>query len=251
MKSLDCHAHIALDIASSELARLNACVVAVTRSPKEYSLVQRRNDLSTVWALGAHPGIREPHEAFDIAKFCKLLEDAPIVGEIGLDGHSRVQMDRQQQTFESILTVLKDSPRVASVHSVAATELVIGSLETHKPTGIVLHWWRGTKQQTGRALKLGCCFSVNAAEVDNPKLLDILPRERVLTETDHPFGNRHQHGLRRPGEVTYVENALAAHWEISVAAVRRQIWGNFRRLAMQTGTVELFPEAFQKAMLAA
>lgn len=103
-----------------------------------------------------------------------------------------------------------------SIHSSGASKLVLDALEAHRLKGVVLHWWRGTAAQTHRGLELGCHFSINAAEVTRPKVLDSLRRDRVLTETDHPYGDRSEAMPRRPGQVHAVEVALAERWNVDI-----------------------------------
>lgn len=251
MLPLDLHAHIRPNIRPRELDLLNACVIAVTRTLEEFQSVTTRRDGSTAWSLGAHPGVPEAHEDFDSKHFRELLTDAPVVGEIGLDARSKVPIESQRRTFDAILAILDEYPRLASVHSAGATGPVLDAIEAHRSHSVVLHWWRGTEEETHRALELGCHFSVNAAEVARPKILSLVPRDRILTETDHPFGDRHQASLRRPGRVDDVEAALAGVWDIDVGAVRRQVWANLRAIAARSATADMFPGAFQRAMLAA
>jgi TatD DNase family protein len=250
MLPLDLHAHIQPDIDPRELNHLNACVIAVTRTLKEFDGVTARRDQTTAWGLGAHPGVPAAHDGFDTDRFRELLTHTPVVGEIGLDGRSKVSPDAQRRTFEAILIILAEHPRLLSVHSSRATGLVLDAIEAHRPQGVVLHWWRGTEAETRHALNLGCDFSVNAAEVANPRILSLVPRDRVLTETDHPFGDRRQAAPRRPGRVDDVEAAMARRWNLDIDGVRSQVWANLRRIATQTATADMFPGAFQRAMLA-
>lgn len=251
MLPLDCHAHVKADIALRDLEGLSACVVAVTRTIDEYVVAAARRDASTVWGLGSHPGVTEAHARFEINRFRELLADVAIVGEIGLDGRAKVALEVQRKTFDAILSVLAGSPRIASVHSVAATRDVVEMIAAHGVRGQILHWWRGTKNETRLALDCGCYFSLNSAEVNSPKVLEWLPKDRILTETDHPFGDRRECAPRRPGNMNTIEKALASHWGIGIVDVRRQIWRNFRDLAMETKTASLLPPAFQKSMLMA
>lgn len=251
MISLDSHAHVDPRIAPARLERLNACVVAVTRSSAEYRQVRNRRDRTTVWALGVHPGVSEAHAAFDACEFEDLLKEAAIVGEIGLDGGSSVPMETQLQTLTSILQALTRNPRPASLHSVRAASPLLDAISDRNPGSIILHWWRGTRSQTQRALELGCYFSINAAEIARPKIIDLIPADRILTETDHPFGDRQGPTPRQPGQVQAVEAMLAEHWGVGINDARRRIWVNFRRLVMETETGDRFPADFQAAMLAA
>ncbi len=249
MLPLDLHAHIDPRITSIELDGLNACVVAVTRTADEFAAVLSRRDQSTVWGLGAHPGISSAHEDFNTESFRKLLHESPVVGEIGLDGRSDVTLAVQTRTFDAILAILRDHPRLTSVHSVAATAAVLEVIQSHRPKGLVLHWWRGSKVETNRALDLGCYFSINAAEVFQPRILSLLPPERILTETDHPFGDRREAKPRRPGHVDTVEACLSRHWDLNVEEVRRRVWANLLQIATETATIESLPAAFQSAFL--
>ena len=251
MLPLDCHTHIQPGIASSQLKKLDACLVAVTRSISEYTQVAMRKDSNTIWAVGVHPGLLEAHKHFSRKMFQKLLKTALIVGEVGLDTKVMVDIDIQRYTLDDIFSCLMEYPRITSVHTRGAAGMALDLLEKHDPVGIVLHWWQGNKKETYRALELGCFFSLNPAGITNPLMLDWLPRDRILTETDHPFGDKKQSPPRQPGRMSTIERALAENWGTDIKGVRRQVWANFCHLATETSTAELFPPMFQTYMLAA
>lgn len=251
MLPLDFHAHIDPTVSHAMLRDLRACVVAVTRSLGEFAGVVDRRDECVTWCLGMHPSVPHSPTVFSRGRFVPLLESVPIVGEIGLDRRSPVPFANQQETLEAVFRILDDQPRILNVHSAGATVPTLKLIEKYRPSGVVLHWWRGSLAQTDRALHLGCSFSINSAEVARPKILGSIPRERVLTETDHPFGDRRQAGPRRPGQVDVVEAALAEHWNVDVGTVRRQVWRNLLKIADSTGTASLFPGEFQRSMLSA
>ena len=248
---LDFHAHIDPTVSPATLRDLEACVVAVTRSLGEFTGAADRRDESVTWCLGLHPYVPHSPAVFSGGRLVQLLESVPIVGEVGLDRRSPVPLSSQQETLESVLRILDDQPRILNVHSAGAAAPTLKLIEKYRPSGVVLHWWRGSPAQTDRALHLGCSFSINSAEVAQPKILGIVPLERVLTETDHPFGDRRQSGPRRPGRVDVVEAALADHWNVDGGTVRRQVWRNLLNIADSTGTASLFPSGFQRSMLSA
>lgn len=227
---IDMHAHIKPGIAASELDALGALTFAATRTLDEAEQALRRSDGWTVWGVGCHPGLVGAHKSFDIARFAKLVERTSFVSEVGLDGSSRVPMSRQQETFAAILSVIQSTPRIVSVHSYSATEEVLEALSAIPNRAVVLHWWLGTQEQTMRAVDLGCYFSVNASMVRRSTVLGWLPAERVLTETDHPFGDRSVRGVRRPGNVTAVEDALAEQRGVTPYEIRQSIWRNLGSL---------------------
>ncbi|MBD7918624.1 TatD family hydrolase [Cellulomonas sp. Sa3CUA2] len=247
---IDLHAHISPKVSHAELERLGAVVFAATRSIAEFESVRNRRDTVTVWGLGCHPGVERAQTAFDPAEFTKLLPMTAYVSEVGIDGRSRVAIDTQVRVLTSILESLQRAPRITSIHSSGAPSIVLKILEEHRVQGAVLHWWRGDTKETRRALELGCWFSFNAAGMKHPADVAAIPLDRVLTETDHPTGDRGSTSPRQPGAVGDVETALAQLHGLDAAAVRRQVWSNFASLVHAVDVVELLPLPVRR-MLAA
>ena len=115
---LDLHAHIDTSVPADDLAGLGAVVFAATRSLTEAALAVQRHDDRIIWGVGIHPGLARSHTGFDHDTFTQLIDRTPLVSEIGLDGKSRVPMDRQQATLRRVLAVLARTPRIASIHQV-------------------------------------------------------------------------------------------------------------------------------------
>ncbi|NEA60368.1 TatD family hydrolase [Streptomyces sp. SID13666] len=247
---IDLHTHVAPDIAPAELQVLNAVLFAATRTLDEAKQALQRADAATIWGVGCHPGLARAHKAFTATQFTDLITGTAYVSEIGLDGKSRVALDTQHATLESILTVLQDKPRIASIHSYAATDPVLDHLEQRPVSGAVLHWWLGTPSQTRRALDLGCYFSVNAAMLHDPERIAALPLDRILTETDHPFGDRASGTARRPGGVEPVEQALARTHQLGPQEIRARMWQNLARLVSTTRTGRLLPRGLRTVLAA-
>lgn len=248
---IDMHAHIEADIAAADLVELNSVIFAATRSLDEAQRVLERSDPWTVWGIGCHPGLAKAQKAFDSNRFATLISRTPYVSEVGLDGSSRVPGDVQRATFEAILTILQANQRIASIHSYSATEAVLDCLNERPIQGAVLHWWLGDEQQTRKAGELGCYFSVNASMARRVEILRAMPLDRILTETDHPFGDRPVGSGRRPGNVESAENMLAEHYGISRDDLRLQLWRNLRDLTSRTRTAAHLPRAIRVALAAA
>jgi TatD DNase family protein len=247
--ALDLHAHVDPDIDPAELGCLGVIFVA-TRSLDEADAATQRQDEQTIWGVGCHPGLVGAHKAFSPDRFAELITRTAFVSEVGLDGKSRVPMRTQEATLGSILSVLDGSPRITSLHSYQASEQIIVALEARPIAGAVLHWWLGNESQTRRALELGCFFSVNASSVRRTDLLDLIPLDRLLTETDHPFGDRRGGRGARPGFVKSVEVALARQHGATVGDVRVAMWRNLARLVSETKSAHLLPRAVRRQLLA-
>ena len=247
--SLDTHAHIDKEIHPRELSSLGV-IFAATRSLDEADFATKRNDEHTVWGVGCHPCLVGSQRNFESRRFADLMMRTAFISEIGLDGKSRVSMATQQSTLDAILALLEESPRVTSLHSYQATEAILHAVERHPIKGAILHWWLGDERQTHRAIDLGCYFSFNASSVCRTDLLELIPLDRLLTETDHPFGDRCCGKNARPGFVANVEEALARQHGISALALRATVWANLARIVSQTGCAQFLPRAVRRQLIA-
>jgi TatD DNase family protein len=77
----------------------------------------------------------------------------------------------------------------------------------------------------------------------------LVPLDRVLLETDHPFGDHSEAPPRRPGNLSKPEGAVSTEFSISPDALRRQTWQNLKSLAERLNLVEMFPRKFQVQFL--
>lgn len=99
------------------------------------------------------------------------------------------------------------------------------------PGKVILHWFTGTRREVERAARLGLYFSVNPAMVTSQKgreLVDAMPRDRVLTESDGPFVKMGP----QPADPTcapIVLNYLARAWHVDVDDVARAVLANLER----------------------
>jgi TatD DNase family protein len=246
---LDLHAHIDVGIPADELRSLGAVVFAATRSLAEARQAQERQDDLIVWGVGSHPGVASSHNSFDPAVFRALIEQTAFVSEFGLDGASKIGLDRQLATLRGALGVLADEPRITSLHSYRATDQLLDELANRPVRGVVLHWWLGSPAATARAVELGCCFSINAAMLRRPGALRQLPLDRLLTETDHPYGDRSAPEPHQPGDVLPVEYALARLHGLEPGEVRRTLWRNFAHLVHETGCAPLLSRRIRSYLI--
>ncbi|WP_024876832.1 TatD family hydrolase [Saccharomonospora piscinae] len=247
---LDLHAHIELGIAPRQLEQLGAVVFAATRSADEFERTTHRADRVTVWGLGCHPAVASAQAEFDDERFAELMRNTPFLGEVGLDGAARIDMETQVRIFRSILARAARTPRIVSVHSKRATSRVLDLVEESQASGIVLHWWLGSESETRRAVRLGCLFSVNRS-MDCVRLCHAgVPLDRLLPETDHPAGNRRGSGLKQPGWTLDVEGAVADAYALTPEDVRTRFWHTLAGLARSFYLDDLFPRPV-RAMLEA
>ncbi|MFY9512938.1 MAG: Qat anti-phage system TatD family nuclease QatD [Rubrivivax sp.] len=198
---VDFHCHLDLypDHAQliAECDRERVATLAVTTTPKAWT---RNREMASGAdhvrvALGLHPQLVAEREA-EIGLFESLLPDARYVGEVGLDASPRFyrNFDAQERVFERILRMCAEQGnKILTVHSVRAVSRVLQHLERGLPADsghVVLHWFTGSAAEARRAVDQGCYFSVNSEMLRSSKhrtLVERLPVNRLLTETDGPF----------------------------------------------------------------
>src|SRR3954447_16619930 len=125
--AIDMHAHVDASISSDDLLGLGAVFVA-TRSLDEADAATRRHDARTAWGVGCHPGLARAHRSFAVQRFAELIARTAYVSEVGLDRTSRVPLEQQVKTFDSVLDVLQRSARITSIHSYEAADAVLRAL---------------------------------------------------------------------------------------------------------------------------
>lgn len=243
--TLDAHAHLDPSRTAGELTGSGA-VLGMTMSLDEAARVVNRADPWIVRGVGCHPRKLNAQEAFDADRFSKLVERAAVVGEIGLDTGSRVPLDVQLNTFHQVLGVVSRFPRLVSIHSYRATDLVLEELRRQPVAVPVLHWWTGTAAETRQAVSMGCYFSIHSAVARHSKFRTAVPLENVLIESDHGWADP---PAAIPCRIEWVEYLVAQQFGLGVKDVRRLVWQNLSRIVHETGTLNLYPNPIAEILV--
>lgn len=216
-------------------------ILSVTTTPKAWrgtaKLAQGLPRIRT--ALGMHPQIAHERHT-EMALFEGLLDQTRYVGEVGLDGSPELKghADIQRKVFDRALNACaRAGGRVISIHSRRAADDVLDAIARCPDAGIpILHWFSGKARQLERAVSLGCWFSVGPGMISTAKgaaLVAAMPRDRLLTETDGPFGTTAGRPLE-PCDVSIAELGLARIWGCDADEVRASLVETFRGLASAT-----------------
>ena len=218
---LDSHVHLDRyrdpDTALEDAEAHNVTCVSVTETPSHYREVAAKladRPLVEV-ALGVHPLHAGGLSLSDLSVLDELVRRCNFVGEMGLDGspEGHDTLAAQRTVFERLLAHPDLYRKVLTVHSRGAETEVVSDL-TRAGAIAALHWYRGSLTDAERAADAGLCFSINPAMIrteEGSELIDALPAERVLTETDGPYTKAGRR-ISRPSDVERVLRALAEHW---------------------------------------
>lgn len=240
---VDFHCHLDLypdhEKLIEECDREGVATLAVTTTPKAWS---RNRELAAGTshvrvALGLHPQLVGEREQ-EIGLFERLLPEARYVGEIGLDAGPRFykSFEAQERVFERILRMCAEQgSKVLTIHSVRTAAKVLQHLERALPTDrgqVVLHWFTGSAAEARRAIEWGCYFSINSEMLKSAKhreLVEQIPADRLLTETDGPFVLVSGAAIR-PIAVSTTVAQLAELRRVDAEGMRSQILGNLTKL---------------------
>jgi TatD DNase family protein len=198
----DTHFHLDLveDNATllERIERMKIYTIAVTNLPKLFSHTEKLCEgLKYVRpALGYHPELASQyHNQMPI--FREVIGRTNYIGEIGLDNLRKSPEDfaNQQKIFGAVLEACADrGGKILTIHSRRAEKQVISMIGKDFPGKVILHWYSGSIKDLELALSSGFYFSVNynmTQSTNGCKIVDALPIERILLETDGPFTSIH------------------------------------------------------------
>jgi TatD DNase family protein len=194
----------------------------VTTSPRAY--VATSKVLATTQRCfispGLHPEVAEK-KYNELDMLLSQMETCIGVGEVGLDGSARYSQHFELQThiFKSVVeNCARLGGRVLSIHSRSAAEKVLDILDGNPGFGTaILHWFTDSPSLLRRAAESGCWFSVGPAMMESAngrKLAALMPRDRVVSESDGPFAKVRGANVM-PWEANTVAIKLAETWRVS------------------------------------
>ena len=185
-------------------------------------------------ALGIHPHQADGGDVDRVPELRRLLghQKAVAVGETGLDYfRDYAGRDAQRRLFERHLAVAADLGKPVVVHSRAADEDTLATLDGFGGT-VVLHCF-SSPALLPAALEHGyyVSFAGNVTYPNAPELREAaaaVPTDRILAETDTPY-LAPQPRRGRPNEPAYVVHTVAALAEargVDAGALGEQIDAN-------------------------
>lgn len=191
----DTHFHLDLQkdraAAIREIENNQIYTIAVTNLPELYR--KETQEIKSKFiriALGFHPELIHQYKK-QIPLMWDLLSEARYIGEVGLDFMDETHREEQIDFFSELIERSRfDSNKILTIHSRRAVNEVLNIIGDNFKFKPILHWFTGTREELLKAIENGYYFSVNGAMIASKrivKMLDLIPNERVLIETDSPF----------------------------------------------------------------
>jgi TatD DNase family protein len=224
---VDTHIHLDdLDDPGGALAEASqagvADVIAMgVDGPGSRRVVSMAESMPGVWAAVGHHPLNQT--APDLAALSELATHPRVVaiGEVGLDhaDEHRGPHDAQQAWFDGCCRLALKHGLPVCVHTRDSTEAVYEVLRSHPGLRGVMHYWVLDWTWASRFLDLGFHISFSgvvtrASREDLREVARVVPADRLLLETDAPWGTpRGRSGPMRPA------------WMVDTAAVVSSVRG--------------------------
>jgi TatD DNase family protein len=140
------------------------------------------------FALGFHP-LNADLKNKDLDDFVYLLTQTSYIGEIGLDFTKSRGIPRRQQMefFDRIVKISADNNKLMSIHIRGAEMEALEILKKYTPNRCILHWYTGNPAIQKKFIELECYFSVNTNMLVNMDIINNIPRNKFLIESDGPY----------------------------------------------------------------
>jgi len=247
-KYVDCHAHMnegifdkdrfkILEECKSKGISVINCSGEMKTNRTALELAKKFDNLKI--CLGIYPvqaSEISDKEFNDELKFIESKKESIIgLGEVGIDFYWVTEDEkriREVQRFNEIIRLANKLKLPLNVHSRAAEEATIKTLAKHAQVPVMLHSFGGDLELASLAIKEGFYFSVAPILVrsnKHKKLIEFLPINRILTETDSPYLGPTKE-RNDPRNIPMVIDEIAKIKKINTESAREQVLKNSREV---------------------
>lgn len=163
------------------------------------------------------------------------LDQAFAVGEIGLDGYwvKEPFWPKQERAFCDLVRLAMSADKAIIIHTRKRERRTLELLDELGAKRVNWHCFSSriklARQIAARGHYLSVPANARRSELFT-RMLQTLPREQVLLETDCPYLSPDRESLNEPGNVALTAEYAAQLWDTSLAQVQAQLSENFERL---------------------
>jgi len=233
MQFIDTHLHLqdyktgfATDIVRESLsAGVNKLVCAATGmfDWDKVARYARQYPQTVIPAFGLHPWYVREAKPDWLPRLKEVLQRFPnaLIGECGLDGIKNTEDEPQNSVFYQHIILAEELCRPLIIHAVKAQDWLENYWDM-LPAKFVFHSYNGKREVLKKIIKSGGYVSFSASilrNADSEELVNMVPADRVLLETDGPYQGPDKHIEVTPAYLP----ELAEH----VAALRHEAAADF------------------------
>lgn len=170
-----------------------------------------------------------------VASVAAHLDQAFAVGEIGLDGYwvPAPLWPAQDAVFLRLVDLALGADKAMICHSRKREEAMLGLLLGRGARRVNWHCFGGRLALARRIAEAGHWLSLPAnlhRSQSFQRIAEVLPRDRILLETDCPYLSPEPGQTSEPADVARTADTLARLWGVTRAQAERQLAENFEAL---------------------
>lgn len=188
--------------------------------------------------LGEADGFVRDIEGFNLDKELEFIEEnkekCVAIGECGLDyNYVTEKKEEQKEVLKKIIKLVEKIDKPIILHTRKAEQDVLDIVEKSKIKKVILHCFSGRKSLIKRAVDLGYFFSVPPIITrlqHFQTLVNLVPIEQLLTETDAPYLSPVAGERNEPANVSFTIKEIAKIKNLSEEEVAEIIFSNAKKL---------------------
>jgi TatD DNase family protein len=174
-----------------------------------------------------------------LLQLASAADDIVAIGETGLDYYwSKELVQQQHSSFRYHLKLASSHSKPIVIHNRDSTADMLRVMEEEQDGNItgVWHCFNGTYDEGMKAIELGLYLGIGGVVTYKnsgvAETLEMLPKERIVLETDSPFLAPAPHRGKRnePSYVRIVAEKVAEVWQTSIEDVAQITTANAERL---------------------
>ncbi|MEZ4322180.1 MAG: TatD family hydrolase [Myxococcota bacterium] len=163
------------------------------------------------------------------------VDQCVAVGEIGLDHHwvPAELWDLQEARFRRLVRIAMDADKPIIIHTRKAERRTFDVLQELGATRVNWHCYSSKLKLARQIAEAGHWLSIPAnvqRSESFTRMLESLPRDKVLLETDCPYLGPDRDALNEPANVSVTAGFAAERWNMPPESVREQLEANFTAL---------------------
>jgi TatD DNase family protein len=180
-------------------AGVNAMVAMGVDLERSRAAVGFAREHSEVWAAVGHFPLEPADPDIDALRQLAAVDRVVAIGEIGLDFEhvGGVERERQIERLDALFGLARDLYLPVSIHNRGAGDELVKAIRRHPGLRGVMHYFALEWEWAQRFLDLGFYLSF-AGLITRPsrsalrEVVKRCPADRLLLETDSPYGNAHK-----------------------------------------------------------
>ncbi|MGX7349280.1 TatD family hydrolase [Dolosicoccus paucivorans] len=228
---INAHEHLSHYPTLQDGLRPDQITLANTMNEEDFlSTYSMRGDTVFV-GYGIHPW--EVTEETSLETIESFVKQADFIGEVGLDylwAKDKKCYPKQREVFEHFVKLSKKHHKFLNIHTKDAEEDVLALLQKYPEATGIIHWYSGPLELVEDFLNLGYYFtiSVDAGYSSlTDQLIDLVPLNRLLTETDGPGALEWVNGqIGSPDYIPVIIDYIAKRKGLSFNEVKEVLYQN-------------------------